>query len=52
MEDMVKMRPVVPDYMPQKTRDETANLIEQIKHQSSRQQGFDYLYQALTGNKP
>ncbi len=52
MDEMVKTRPVVQDYTPQKTMDETANLIEQIKHSSARRQGWDLLYQALTGKKP
>jgi len=51
MVEMVKSRPLVPRYTPQLTRDATENLIEQVKHQSSMQQGFDLLYQLLTGNK-
>lgn len=52
MDGVKKDRPVVPAYTPQKTMDETANMIENIKHQSGKQQGFDLLFQILTGNKP
>ena len=52
MEDLMTTRPLIPGYTPQKTRDETENLIEQIKHKSSMQQGWDLLYQQLIGRKP
>lgn len=52
MEGMKKERPVIPYYRPQKTMDETANSIEQIKYQSAKQEGFDLLFEKLTGLKP
>lgn len=52
MTEMLKSRPLVPSYTPQKTRDLTEHLVEQIKHQSSMQQGWDLLYQAMTGDRP
>lgn len=52
MRDMLKYRPVVPTYKPQKTIDETANMVEQIKYSSAQQDGFDLLFSALTGNRP
>lgn len=52
MTEIVNTRPLIPDYTPQKTRDETENLIEQIKHRSSCRQGWDILFLALTGKKP
>lgn len=52
MKDLLKHRPVVPTYKPQKTMDETANMLEQIKYSSAQQDGFDLLFSALTGNRP
>lgn len=52
MNDMLRYRPVVPTYKPQKTMDETANMFEQIKYSSAQQDGFDLLFSALTGNRP
>jgi hypothetical protein len=51
MDGVKKDRPVVPSYKPQKTMDETANMIENIKYQSAKQEGFDLLHQILTGQK-
>lgn len=52
MDGMKKDRPVIPSYRPQKTMDETSNVIETIKYQSAKQEGFDLLFQMLTGLKP
>lgn len=52
MAEMLKVRPVVPTYKPQKTLDETANIMEQIKYSSAQQDGFDLLFSALTGKRP
>lgn len=52
MDEMVKLRPIIPDYMPQQTRDATENLIERVKYSSAHRAGFDLLYQALTGRAP
>lgn len=52
MDELVSTRPVVPAYTPQKTRDETENLIERIKHESSRKQGWEMLYLAIVGRMP
>ena len=51
MAEMLKMRPVIPDYVPQETRDKTENLMERIKYQSAMRMGFDLLFSALTGNR-
>ncbi len=51
MEGVKENRPIVPAYKPQKTIDETQNVIERIKYESARQEGFDLLYQTLTGHK-
>lgn len=50
MEEVIwKQRPVIPDYVPQQTRDATENLIKKIEYQSAMRQGFDTLYRALAG---
>lgn len=51
MKGISKGRPVIPDYKPQPTMDETANLMERIKHQSALQQGWDLLYITLVGKE-
>ena len=52
MDEMLKNRPVVPDYSPQSTMDETANVLERVKYYSAQRAGFDILYRNLTGNLP
>lgn len=52
MADMLKMRPVIPEYTPQDTMDKTANLMEEIKYKSAKRSGFDLLYRALVGRPP
>lgn len=52
MDALLQTRPVIPNYAPQKTRDQTENLLEQFKHQSAMRQGWDLLYQHLVGKQP
>jgi hypothetical protein len=52
MREIVKNRPVIAEYRPQSTRDETENLIEQIKYETAKRSGFDLLYTLLSGSKP
>lgn len=49
MKDAWKLRPVIPEYTPQQTNDQTSNLVERIKFMSAQRQGFDVLYRALAG---
>lgn len=52
MKGLVDKRPVIPDYQPQASRDETENLIERIKYYSAHRAGFDLLFRLLTGKAP
>ena len=52
MDEVLKLRPVIPEYQPQATMDETANMIERIKYFSASRSGFDLLYRALAGRPP
>ena len=52
MEEMLKKRPVIPEYQPQDTMDKTQNVIEQIKFSTAQRSGFDLLYTNLMGKKP
>lgn len=49
MDELRKHRPVIPDYRPQATREETEYLVEKIKYQSGLRDGFDLLNRLLTG---
>lgn len=49
MDELQKNRPVIPDYRPQATREETEYLVEKIKYQSGLRDGFDLLSKLLTG---
>ena len=51
MEGVKENRPIIPSYKPQKTIDETQNVIERIKYETAKQEGFDLLYHTLTGHK-
>lgn len=51
MKNVKEARPVIPSYRPQETRDMEAQLVEQMKYETARQQGFDLLYQILTGER-
>lgn len=49
MDGLKQFRPVVPSYKPGESLEDSARIIEEIKFQSGRQDGFDLLYRALTG---
>ena len=51
LKELKQLRPVIPGYRPQETRDLEAQLVEQMKYETARQQGFDLLYLALTGER-
>jgi len=51
LKELKQLRPVIPEYRPQETRDSEAQLVEQMKYETARQQGFDLLYRALTGER-
>ena len=44
-----KIRPIVPSFSLCKTKDEQEMMVEAIKYHAAMQQGFDLLYQYLTG---
>lgn len=44
-------RPVVPAYKPGESQEETFSLMERIKYESGRKEGFDLMYLLLTGDK-
>lgn len=50
MDDMKKRRPVVPEFAPQESRDANEVLLEQIKAESYKRQGFDLLFKLLIGS--
>ena len=52
MDEMLRIRPVIPDYQPQPTMDGTANMVERIKYYSASRAGFDLLYKVLAGRPP
>lgn len=45
------LRPVVPAFKPGHTREEDFSLLERIKYESGRKEGFDLLYLHLTGDR-
>lgn len=49
MDELNKYRPLVPLYRPGESIEESQRLLEEIKFQSGRQDGFDLLFRALTG---
>lgn len=51
MDKLWEERPVVPVYIPQDTMDKQNLLMERIKFDLGRQDGFDQLYRRLTGRK-
>lgn len=51
MEEIWTMRPIIPDYVPQDTRDKTENLMERIKFESAKRFGFDLLFHVLAGKR-
>lgn len=51
LREVKKLRPVIPIYKPQETRDLEAQLLETIKYGTASQAGFDLLYLFLTGER-
>lgn len=51
MKEVKKHRPLVPAYKPCHSREEADSLMEQIKFESGRKEGFDLLYLLLTGDR-
>lgn len=52
MTDLLEHRPAVPAFALAKTHEEQYMIVERIKYHTAMQQGFDLLYQHLTGRKP
>ena len=52
MKELLKFRPVVPAYKtPSHSKEEEFSLLERIKFESARKEGFDKIYLLLTGEK-
>jgi hypothetical protein len=51
MKEVLKRRPVVPAYQPCQSREEADSLMERIKYESGRKEGFDLIYLLLTGDR-
>jgi ribosomal protein L39E len=51
MKAMQKNRPVIPAFSLAQTADEQYMIVERIKYATAMRQGFDILYQHLTGIK-
>jgi hypothetical protein len=51
IEEAKKHRPIVPEFKIQKTRDDQEQLLDQIKFQTGRKEGFDFLLRLLTNQK-
>lgn len=53
MQDLAKTkRPIIPKYRVCASVDDAESLIEDIKFKTGQQQGFDMLFQELTGSSP
>lgn len=52
LEEAKRVRPVVPAFVLCKTKDEQEMAVEAIKYHTAMQQGFDLLFQYLTGQAP
>jgi hypothetical protein len=52
LEDALKHRPVIPAFVLYDTKDEQEMVVEKIKYHTALRNGFDSLYQYLTGRKP
>ena len=52
MKEFKELRPFIPRFKPQASIDGSAELMEQIKFESARQDGFDLIYSQLTGDRP
>lgn len=51
MKEIYKSRPVVPAYKPGQSQEESISLLERIKYESGRKEGFDLIYLLLTGDR-
>ena len=51
MKEMKERRPVLPRYQPQATSEANQELLEKIKFETGRQDGFDLIYLILTGER-
>lgn len=51
MKDLKQARPVVPKYVPGESTMETEALLERIKYESGRKEGFDLVYLLISGEK-
>lgn len=51
-QDMLKHRPLIPAFAICKTKDEQEMVVENIKYHTAMRNGFDLLYQLLTGKNP
>lgn len=51
MKELKKLRPVVPVYKPCQTQEEMFSLLERIRFESGRQEGFDLIHLLLTGDR-
>lgn len=51
MKSMEEQRPIVPRYVPQQTKEAQEVLMEKIKFEMARQDGFDRLFALLVGRK-
>ena len=51
MAESKQHRPIVPEFKILKTRDEQEHLLDQIKFQTGRRDGFDFLFRLLTNQK-
>jgi hypothetical protein len=51
MKEIKKFRPQVPAYRPGHSLEENSSLMERIKFESGRLEGFDLIYLLLTGDR-
>jgi len=51
MKEVKSRRPVVPAYKACQTQEEQFSIMERIRFESGRQEGFDLIYLLLTGDR-
>ena len=51
VKELQDARPVVPAYKPGQSQEETISLLERIKFESGRKEGFDLVMLLLTGDR-
>lgn len=51
MREFRELRPLIKSYKPQESIEATQALLEEIKYESGRRDGFDLIYLQLTGEK-